>query len=351
MIKRLCAMLVGIIATSTPVSAQTAVQWNGAIIERDAAWYGSAEAHRITDTVILHQSAEGGWPKNTSLIVSPEVVSVDEGSRNTFDNQATTLPLAFLAHVISAGERPGDRAAFDRGLDYMLAAQYPNGGWPQFFPLREGYYTHITYNDDAMVRVMSQLRDIAAGQAPYAFVDYARRERAALAVAKGIEVILATQIRQDGQLTVWCAQHDERTLAPAWARRYEPASLSGNESVGITRFLMSIPNPSPDVIAAVTGAVRWLEANAIQGVRFENFTGPDGAPDARVVSDTQAGRLWARFYELETDRPLFMDRQSVARYRFSEIERERRTGYRYYGTWPETLLSQDYPAWRRRVGV
>jgi len=40
--------------------------------------------------------------------------------------------------------------------------------------------------------------------------------------------------------TGWCAQHDEKTLAPASARVYEKAALSGNEAVGIVRFLMSL---------------------------------------------------------------------------------------------------------------
>ena len=51
--------------------------------------------------------------------------------------------------------------AFRRGLDYLLKAQYPNGGWPQFYPLRNGYWSHITYNDDAMAGVLELLRDVA----------------------------------------------------------------------------------------------------------------------------------------------------------------------------------------------
>lgn len=335
---------------ASPVLAQTPA-WNSQIVKRDAAWYATAEAHAIADSVVAHQSPEGGWPKNTSLAVPPDVVPVDEGSKNTFDNEGTTLPLAFLGRVIAAGERPADRAAFDRGLDYTLAAQYPNGGWPQFYPLRPGYYTHITYNDDAMVRIMVLLRDIAAGAGPYRFVDADRRAKAGAAVAKGIETILSTQVRQNGVLTVWCAQHDETTLQPAWARAFEPASLSGNESVGITRFLMSIEDPSPAVIAAVEGAVRWFEASAVRGKRLQPITAPDGAADYQVVADPQAPPMWARFYALETNRPIFMGRDSVAHDEVTDIERERRMGYRYYGTWPAALLSDDYPAWRRRVGL
>lgn len=333
-----------------PAAAQSPA-WGGEIVRQPATWYATPDARTLADSVVLHQSAEGGWPKNTPLGIRPSGAPVDAGLKNTFDNEATTLPLAFLARVIDADERPAHRTAFDRGLDYVLAAQYPNGGWPQFYPLRDGYYSRITFNDDAMVRVMTLLQAVASGAAPYDFVDPARRARAAAAVDKGLEVILATQVRQNGALTVWCAQHDERTLQPAWARRYEPPSLSGNESVGLTRFLMSLPNPSPEVITAVEGAVRWFEATGIQGARVETFTAADGAPDVRIVRDPDAGPLWARFYELATNRPIFLGRESIVRYEFAEIERERRTGYRYYGTWVQTMLSEDYPAWRRRNGL
>lgn len=343
----LCALLAGS-ATPGLVSAQSP-DWNGAILGREAGWYATPQARDIADAVVKHQSPEGGWPKNISLAVAPDAAPVDESLKNTFDNHATTLPMAFLARVIHAGERPADREAFDRGLDYILAAQYPNGGWPQFYPLRQGYWSHITFNDDAMVRVLTLLLDVAASAPPYEFVDASRRARAADAVARGTQLILATQIRQNGELTAWCAQYDEQTLEPAWARRYEPPSLSGSESVGIVRFLMAIPDPSPEVIAAVDAAVRWFEASAIPGVRFETVTTADGGRDARLVAESDAGPLWARFYDLETNRPIFVSRDSVVHYDIAEIERERRTGYRYYGDWPGPLIREAYPAWRRRL--
>lgn len=345
-----CALVVAGCASPGPVEAQ-APDWNGAILDRQSDWYATLDARRIADAVVRHQSPEGGWPKNTPLGVPPAEAGVEESLKNTFDNQATTLPMAFLARVIHAGERPGDREAFDRGLDYILTAQYANGGWPQFYPLRQGYWSHITFNDDAMVRIMTLLRDIAAGEAPYEFVDAGQRARAAEAVARGTQLILATQIRQNGVLTAWCAQYHPQTLEPAWARRYEPPSLSGSESVGIVRFLMDTPDPSPDIIAAIDGAVRWFEASAITGFRLETVNPDDGRPDVRLVADPDAGPLWARFYELGTNRPIFVSRDSVVHYDITGIERERRTGYRYYGTWAGTLLRETYPAWRRRVGL
>ena len=156
-------------------------------------------------------------------------------------------------------------------------------------------------------------------------------------------------MKQGGGLTAWCAQHDERTLEPAWARNYEPPTLSGSESVGIVRFLMEIDRPTPEIVAAVDAAVAWLKAVAIEGLRLEEFTGTDGTRDRRVVADPAAPPLWARFYDLGTNRPIFTGRDKVVRSVFSEIEQERRSGYAYYGTWPASLLATDYPRWRARA--
>ena len=168
-------------------------------------------------------------------------------------------------------------------------------------------------------------------------------------MARGIDCILKTQIKQDGKPTAWCAQYDEKTLEPAWARKYEPPSLSGFESVGIVRFLMSIENPSPEIIAAIEGAVAWFRAVAIKGERLEMISRDDGRPDRRLVPDPEAPLLWARFYELGTNRPLYLDRDSVFRYDFAEVGYERRSGYNYNGDWPATLLATEYPAWRARL--
>ena len=84
-----------------------------------------------------------------------------------------------------------------------------------------------------MVGVLELLRDIVQRKPDFGFLGDADRARAQQAIDKAVECILRTQVMQDGKLTVWCAQHDEVTLAPAKARAYELPSLSGNESVGI----------------------------------------------------------------------------------------------------------------------
>ncbi|HEX8413883.1 MAG TPA: pectate lyase, partial [Sphingomicrobium sp.] len=228
-----------------PVATQAApdptqpVRWGTSILNREPSWFASSQARAIADAVLQYQSPEGGWPKNTDLSVPPRSPAdlPPANLSNTIDNNGTTLPMHFLARVIQATGDARYVQAFNRGFDYLIVAQYPNGGWPQFYPLRNGYWSRITFNDDAMVRVMRLLRDAGSGRVPYAFVDAERRAKASQAVSRATALVLRTQVVQNGGRTAWAAQYDERSLAPARARNFEPASLSGSESVGIVRFL------------------------------------------------------------------------------------------------------------------
>ena len=345
-------LLVSLLVTIQGSVTHGLIRWGEAVLRQKPEWYGSAEARVVADSVIQYQSPQGGWPKSTDLAKPPrtpdDIPPPGRGRANTLDNEATTLPMAFLARVAHTTGEVKYRDSFFRGVDYLLVAQYHNGGWPQFWPLRDGYYSRITYNDGAMIRAMTILRDMAGGQPPYDFIDASRRMRAADAVARGIDCILKTQIKRNGKLTAWCAQHDEKTLKPAWARAYEPPSLSGAESVGIVRFLMSIEEPTSEIVAAIEGAVAWFRSVTMKGVRLESIRRDDGRTERWLVPDPDAPPLWARFYELRTNRPLYLDRDSVFRYDFAEISYERRSGYSYHGTWAASLLDTEYPAWRRK---
>jgi PelA/Pel-15E family pectate lyase len=347
--------------TLTPASSpgalpqtQTTVAWS-ACLRQPPGWYASAEAARIADNVLLYQRDNGGWKKNVDMArplseADRAALIRDQGKdESTIDNGATHTQLVYLARVYSAGKQERFKTAFLRGLEYLLAAQYPNGGWPQYYPLRSGYYSHITFNDDAMVGVLSLLRNVARKEADYAFVNDARRVKAEQAVQKGIACILKCQVTVSGKKTVWCAQHDEKTLVPAPARSYEKISLSGSESVGIVRFLMGIERPSQEVREAIESAVAWLREAALHGIRVEqkpDLAAPKGY-DRVVVQDAAAPPIWARFYEIGTNRPLFCGRDGVIKYSLKEIEYERRNGYAWYVSSPDRLLSHDYPAWKR----
>ncbi|GIK99763.1 MAG: hypothetical protein BroJett029_39720 [Alphaproteobacteria bacterium] len=356
--RRLVWLLLGCLLPAGGLAAR-AVAWRAAL-DQPAAWYATGEARAMADNVLLYQDATGGWPKNRNMALAPAAeaaarqhgVPADE-TLPTIDNGATHTQLRFLARIITAGAgTPADRAAFDRGIAYLLAAQYPNGGWPQFYPLRPGYYSHITFNDDAMAGVLGVLHGVAQGREPFAFASPAQRAQAAAAVARGVACILRCQVVIAGKKTAWCAQHDEHTFAPAPARKFEPATLSGLESVGLVRFLMAV-EPTAEVVAAIEGAVAWFEAVKLTGLRYEQV--PDAALpkgfDTRVVPDPTAPPLWARFYELGTNRSVFTGRDGTVRYRLDEIEAERRGGYAWYVSAPEKLLTKDYAAWRRRLAT
>lgn len=314
------------LAAAVCARAQTQVRWQD-VLEQPASWYATAEARTAADAVLLYQRPSGGWPKNIDMMQPPADRTPPAVPDSTIDNGATTTQIRLLAHVAAAIGSPEGLHYADgavRGIDYLLRAQYPNGGWPQYFPLRTDYSRYITFNDNAMMNVMAVLEEVSNGSAPFAFVDARRRDKARAAVERGVDVILKSQIRIDGLLTAWCAQHDEVTLEPRKARAYEHPSLSANESVAIARFLMRRP-PTPEIVPAVESAVAWLERSRL--------------PDGR----------WARFYEFKTNRPIFSGRDGVVRYKVEEIEKERQDGYAWYGTWPKTLLEKQYPAWKQRL--
>jgi len=322
-----------------------------AYLKKPDHWFGTAEGRRITANVLTHQSELGGWAKNSSTVIAPHV-GERSGIQATFDNGATVDELRLLARAFNGTRDEALRVGFIKGLDYVLVAQYPSGGWPQFYPPGKQYERHITFNDGVMVRVLEFLREVSLAES-YAFVPAALRVAAGEAFENGIACVLKCQIVVDGKPTVWCAQHDEVDFSPRPARAYELASFSGSESVGITRLLMSIERPRPEVIGAVEGAVAWFDAVKIAGIRLEQRTDsklPENGENLVVVKDAAAPLLWARFYDLGSQKPVFCDRDGVPRALISEISHERRNGYRWYGTWPQSLLEKDYPAWKLRVG-
>jgi PelA/Pel-15E family pectate lyase len=311
------------------------------------AWFASKEAKKVADIILTYQADAGGWPKNTDTVSQPYV-----GDRAklqpTFDNKATVDELRFMARMVNATKAVAYRNSFDRGLAYVLKAQYENGGWPQFFPLRKGYYDRITFNDGAMARVLEFIREVGRDER-FGFVDAQIRETCRQAFERGITCILKCQIVVGGQPTVWCAQHDENTFAPAKARSYELPSFSGSESVGIVRLLMSLEEPSPAVRASVEGAVAWFNAHRIQGQRLETTRTLIGGSDLVMVPDPKAPDLWARFYDLKTDAPYVCDRDGVPKPKLADIGHERRNGYSWFGEYARDLLNKDYPAWKKRV--
>lgn len=318
-------------------------------LNEPAEWYASDDAKKLAANILAWQTPEGGWPKNTETATAAPTEK-DADRHATFDNSAGFFEILYLARVYNATHDADIKAAIDKAIDYILEAQYDNGGWPQSYPAPKGYGRYITFNDGTMARIMFLLRDVYTSE-HFAFLDDARKTKAQQAWDKGIDCILKCQVIVDGQRTVWGAQHDEKTFAPAPARAFEPVSLCGAESLAVMNLLMHVEHPSPEIIAAVDAAAAWFEKTKIMGIRIEDRP-MEGTPkgfERYVIKDPTAGPLWARFYEIGTNKPIFLGRDSVVHYDLMEIDTERRTGYRWYGSWAKARLEKEYPAWRAKV--
>ncbi len=317
-----------------------------------------AAADPAVQTILAYQRDCGGWPKNydrRALLrdAQLEAIRKDHAKNDAMiDNGATHTEIRALATAYQTEQDERYRTAALRGIRYLLDGQYPNGGWPQRFPDPTNYSRYITFNDNAMIGVMTLLSDASRDQALYSFVSPELRAQCQWAVERGIQCILKCQIRVNGQLTVWCAQHDHVTFAPQKARSYELASLSGSESVGIVKFLMRIDRPSPEVVQSIEAAVAWFERSKIEGIKVVRQPAP-GTPkgyDQVVVHDKDAPPMWARFYDIESNKPIFCSRDGVPRESLADISYERRNGYSWLGNYGQSLLEKDWKKWKERLG-
>ena len=310
-----------------------------------------------SEKMLLSQRSSGGWPKqinekafNYDNFWSQEFISaVKAGTSHndaTIDNHATTREVRHLVQAYQNTKNEKYLKAAETGIAYLLKMQYQNGGFPQFYPDTSGYRQHITYNDNAMINALRVLKNVSESKAGYEIVNADLKKQSASAIKKSISCILKTQIKVNGKLTVWCAQHDHVTYLPAKARAYELPSFSGSESVEIIRFLMEIKNPSPEIKASIVGAVDWFKAATITGFKTERIKDPakPKGQDVVLIAEPDA-KLWARFYDLETGKPYFCGRDGIKKENLKDIEHERRIGYAYYGVWPQKLLTKEFPEW------
>jgi PelA/Pel-15E family pectate lyase len=226
-------------------------------------------------------------------------------------------------------------------MDYLFAAQFPNGGWPQVWPLEGGYHDAITFNDGAVTETLELLQSVAEGKDAFGFVPENVRARAKASVAKGIECILSTQITENSRPTVWAQQHDALNLRPVAGRNYEPAAQCASESAAMVVFLMRLPQPSPAVVDAVRAAITWFRKTAIYGKAYGR-----GADGRRLTAADGAGPIWARFYEIGTDRPIFGDRDRSLHDDVNDLSLERRNGYSWYNGAPQEALDR-YGEWSK----
>ncbi len=240
------------------------------------------------------QLESGGWTysieydrqrnRNRYQHLDPKTTPHYERLRNTttFDDDTTQSATRFLMAVDQYVDDPVIDTAVRRALDCFLRAQYQggpwDGAWPQRFPPPKGYGAYPTFNDNTMSDCVRAVL-IAARQ----YND----PRYLASVKRCLEFYLRAQL--PAPQSTWAQQYDQQ-LKPAWARKFEPASVTGGESSGNMQLLMDmyIEFGDPRYLEAVGKAVDWYKRSRVGG--------------------TDENGIWARFYEIGTNRPLYFTR-------------------------------------------
>jgi PelA/Pel-15E family pectate lyase len=321
--------------------------------------YAPTQIREIADNLLLFQRENGGWPKDYDMLAvlteaqKKLIRDTRDNTDTSYDNHTTHPQVAYLARAFVATGEPAYRDACRRELEFMLASQYPNGGFPQWWPKLGTISKRITFNDGVMMGILNVLKDAADGAPHFAWLDEPLRMRTRDAVARGTDCLLRTQIVADGKRTGWGQQHDEKTFETVSARTFELACISPADTTEVVRFLMRSESPSAEIVKAVDAAVAWLRAVQLNGIRVERVPAPPAEFfrhktdfDVVVVSDAKARPLWARMVEVGSNRPIFASRDGIKVYSLAEVDRERRTGSGWYVTTPERLLEREFPPWR-----
>jgi len=205
----------------------------------------------------------------------------------TFDDDATTAPAHVLMEVYLATLDPAYHVPLTNALDFVLRAQFPNGAWPQRFPLR---YDHVK-NGHADYTSFYTLNDgVAVNNIDLLFEAWERLgdEVYRNAALRGIEFLLAAQLAapQAG----WADQYNQ-DMKPAWGRSYEPPAVCSIQTIHTIQSLFRFYKITGDrrLIESVGRALDWLD-------------------DSFITDDPNAGYTHAYYYEPGTNRPLYTHR-------------------------------------------
>ena len=199
---------------------------------------------------------------------------------STFDDDVTQSATRFLMELDRFADDPEIDAAIERALRCFLEAQYRggawDGAWPQRHPPRKDRYERLpTFNDDAM---SDCVRTLLLAHRRYGKPEHLQ------AVRRALEFYLRSQLPEPQ--AAWAQQVDE-DLKPAWARKFEPPAVCAAESSGNVKLLLEMFLELGDerFLEAAGKAVAWFRRSRIGG-----------------------NGVWARFYEVGTNRPVYFTR-------------------------------------------
>lgn len=269
-------------------------------------------AKAAADALVWGQLDSGGW--DYKIDFSPEgsqkwhyhhdKSEADKKRRrntSTLDdnNSQSALRLIMAVHKTTGEEKYLSSVKY--GLDFMLKSQFENGAWPQRYPLAtKGYSQWYTFNDNTINDCIKVMLD-----AYHIYGD----EKYMESVERCGDFIIASQLPEPQ--AGWAQQYDH-DMKPASARWFEPAGINGAATSRNIRTLIDLHLEIGDekYLKPIPAAIDWLERSKLEDGR------------------------WARFYELETNKPLYvnMDREVV--YEFVNI----RPGYSWRANYASSAI-------------
>lgn len=184
----------------------------------------------------------------------------------------------------------------DQGLSFIVQTQSANGSWSQKYESK-GYHVLATLNDDAMTGLIRVL-----------LVGYERSGRPEYleAATRGGDFLLKTQAAGD---QTGFAQQYSASLKPACARKFEPAGYASLETAYAINALIDLylSTGNERYRKGAERAAAWLDAS-------------------RVTPS-----IWARLYEVGSNRPIFGKRDGTMTYDIADLPESERSAYRWEG--------------------
>jgi len=253
------------------------------------------------------QRQAGGWDHRVD--VSHRTPHSNRVVRNkgqcSFDDNISQEPLSFLIQLDKHLDEPWLTEAIDVALDFFLEAQFDNGAWSQWYPLRGKYHDYYTFNDGAINDCIRVLLEAYKAYGNQKYLNAAKRAG---------EFIIASQL--PSPQAGWAQQYSH-DLKPAWARAFEPPAVCTLATAKNIRTLVDLYLVTKDaaLLQPIPAAIDWLNRSQI------------------------GDRLWARLYELDTNKPIYGDRDEKVHYTLEELSDERRYGYGWQGDFniPDTI--------------
>lgn len=257
-------------------------------------------AGRVADALIRGQHPSGGWnyfidfageasTRRWYETIGANAWRMEEfqhhGGNATFDDAGTSEASQFLLRLYLEKRDPRFRPALDRTIDFVLASQYPIGGWPQRYPHSDSdpaYVRLITFNDDVAAENIRFLVMVSQTLGP--------NERIRDAITRGMNVFLVTQ--QGAPQPGWALQYT-LDLQPAAARSYEPLALVTHTTAANIRALMDfyLLTGETKFLARIPEALDWLDS-------------------VRVPAGQERGnRAFPTFIEIGSNRPIYVHRR------------------------------------------